>query len=114
MGNCSIYFDLDIYKEAIRPTLERAAKDKNFEKYNQNAVFYARETAGLISIAEFGNEEVKKLAMRMLENWYFTGKGGGGRSKIKVAYSWGELIDKFISRKQEKPKPIQGELQFEE
>jgi hypothetical protein len=50
--------------------------------------------------------------MRILENWYFTGKGGGWRSKIKAAYSWGELIDKFISQKQEKSKPIQGELQF--
>jgi hypothetical protein len=43
-------------------------------------------------------EEAKKLAMRILENWYFTGKGGGGRSKIKAAYSWGKLIVKFIRK----------------
>jgi hypothetical protein len=104
------YDHLNKYKEYIKPTLERAIADKNWAKLNQNAVFFAMETAGLISIAEFGNEEAKKIAMQRLENWYFTGKGRGGRSKIKAAYSWGETINKFILKTQEKSKPIQGEL----
>jgi hypothetical protein len=56
-------FDLDIYKDAIKPVLEKAIANKDYEKYNQNTVFYARETSGLISIVEFGNEKAKKLAM---------------------------------------------------
>jgi hypothetical protein len=101
-------FDLDIYKNAIKTVLEKAAADKHYEQHNQNTVFYARETAGLISIVEFGNEKAKKLAMRTLENWYFTGKGKGGRSKIRVNYCWYDLINETIGRKE--PKPIQGEL----
>jgi hypothetical protein len=92
---CSMNFDLDKYKNWIKPTLKRALEIENFEKWNQNSVFFARETAALISVAEFGNEEAKKLAMRTLENWYFTGKGGGGWSKIKAANSWTEAMDEY-------------------
>jgi hypothetical protein len=103
-----VNFDLDIYRNAIKPVLEKAAADKDYERYNQNTVFYARETAGLISIVEFGNEKAKNLAMRTLEDWYFTGKGKGGRSKIRVNYCWHDLIAESIAWKESKP--IQGEL----
>jgi hypothetical protein len=90
-----INFDLDKYKNYIKPTIKRAIEDRNWANLNQNAVFYAMETAGLISIAEFGNEEARKFAMRRLENWYFTGKGRGGWSKIKAASSWSEAMDEY-------------------
>lgn len=81
----------------------------------ENAVFFAQETSAFISVAEFGNEEAKRLAMRTLENWYFTGETKFGWSKIKAAYDWGELIYEFdLRREKEKAKPIQGELSFNE
>jgi hypothetical protein len=111
-GNSEMDFDLDKYRNYIKPTLKRAIEDKNWAKLNEHPVFYARETAGLISIAEFGNEEAKKFAMRRLENWYFTGKGAGGWSKIKAASSWIEAMDEYRRKqeKQEKSEPIQEEL----
>jgi hypothetical protein len=105
-------FDFDIYKNYVKYVLGRAAADENYEKHNKESVFYAKEISGYISIAEFGHEQAQKFAMRVLENWFYTGEGRGGKSKIRKNY-W---LDKLIARVMRpemfkpKPKPTQGEL----
>jgi hypothetical protein len=99
---------LDYYKNYVSRVLGRAKTDENFLRHNKEAVYWAMEAAGLVSIAEFGNEEAKQDARRLLETAFYTGKGEHGETKIRKNNAIMKLIQKAKSR--EKPKPVRGEL----
>jgi hypothetical protein len=82
---------LNYYKNYVKRVLGRAATD---ERYNEEAAFWAKEAAGLVSIAEFGNEDVKRHARYLLETAFNTGKGRYGKSEIRGNH----MIDKLIAK----------------
>jgi hypothetical protein len=88
---------LDYYKGYVKRVLGRAKTDESFAKYNKENVFWAGEAAGLVSIAEFGNEEVKHDARYLLELAFYAGRGRHGKTKARNNHAIAKLITKVWS-----------------
>ncbi|GMO52290.1 MAG: hypothetical protein Pg6C_17800 [Treponemataceae bacterium] len=83
---------LERNEEWVRRTLERAETDESF-RMNVNDMFWVRELSAYISIAKYGNERARRLALIDIYNITETTK-----KNINPKYTWGDYFSDFAHK----------------